>query len=346
MTKPYSLGVYVARWQGHHRGEQQVLSQALDSCDQVLVVLGSAGHSRDLYHPFDEEQREALIRAAVHPSQESRLRFVGIEDRCDNARWNGAVLRAIYELEHSRNVAWFIGADDPAVRYYRESFDQLTLVEVDAQVTLPKDTFALACRYFGARDAGALEENLAEIVPLRALRLLQNWQATSSWWGALCLECREIRNYRAVYTEKRYLTADAVVLCSGHVLLIQRREGAIGGGLWAMPGGFVDAHEMFYAAALRELEEETGLHIPLQEAAKMLRGFQVAEHPLRSPRARLVTQAAFFDLGDRPLPCVQGNDDASQAHWVPIEELRALTVQLFEDHAAVLDHFLNIYDRP
>ena len=67
------------------------------------------------------------------------------------------------------------------------------------------------------------------------------------------------------------------------------------------------------------------------------------DHPLRSPRARIVTRAFYFDLGPIPLPEVLGADDAQQARWVPISELPALEDQLFEDHGCILDHFVGLY---
>lgn len=50
-------------------------------------------------------------------------------------------------------------------------------------------------------------------------------------------------------------TADAVVLRQGRMLLIQRPDD----GLWALPGGFVEVRQTLAGAALRELQEETGL---------------------------------------------------------------------------------------
>lgn len=45
---------------------------------------------------------------------------------------------------------------------------------------------------------------------------------------------------------------------SGRVLL-GRRKGSHGAGTWALPGGWLEKGEEFAAAAVRELEEETGL---------------------------------------------------------------------------------------
>lgn len=49
--------------------------------------------------------------------------------------------------------------------------------------------------------------------------------------------------------------ADALVLREGRVLLVRRRDS----GLWAMPGGLVEVGDTLAGAAVRELQEETGL---------------------------------------------------------------------------------------
>lgn len=70
----------------------------------------------------------------------------------------------------------------------------------------------------------------------------------------------------AGYTASKYpgvsYTADNVIFTTiedtVHVLLIERAKAPFAG-YWALPGGFVDPNETGHSAALRELEEETGL---------------------------------------------------------------------------------------
>ena len=158
-------------------------------------------------------------------------------------------------------------------------------------------------------------------------------------------EHKAVMVYRAKYSAAVHLTADCVVTCSDHVLLI-KRGGDIGNGLWACPGGYLELRERFYEAAVRELAEETGLD-PLPARMRVaLRGQAIFDHPGRSARGRIITTAFHFDFADERLPEVEGKDDAARARWVPIAELPQLEEQLFEDHACILDHFLGVFRVP
>jgi len=68
----------------------------------------------------------------------------------------------------------------------------------------------------------------------------------------------------------------------------------------------------------------------------------VFDHPDRSLRGRVITHAHYFDLGSRRLPEVAGGDDAADARWVPIPQLRAMEDQFHDDHFHVLDAFLEL----
>jgi 8-oxo-dGTP diphosphatase len=58
--------------------------------------------------------------------------------------------------------------------------------------------------------------------------------------------------------------AGIVLFYSGYVLL-GKRKGAHGEGEWALPGGKVDPNEDPAKTAIRELEEETGIIVPVVE---------------------------------------------------------------------------------
>ncbi|NET33354.1 MAG: NUDIX hydrolase [Cyanothece sp. SIO1E1] len=126
------------------------------------------------------------------------------------------------------------------------------------------------------------------------------------------------------------LTVDCVIFGmdeseSLKVLLIQRAVEPFKD-CWALPGGFVDMEEDLEAAALRELEEETGVKDVFIE---QLFTFGA---PKRDPRGRVVS-VAYYALTNRAKHPVQASSDARNAKWFDFDQVPALAFdhqQIFE----------------
>jgi 8-oxo-dGTP diphosphatase len=108
-----------------------------------------------------------------------------------------------------------------------------------------------------------------------------------------------------------------------NVLLIQRKNDPFAG-QWAMPGGFVDMDEDLETAALRELEEETGVHDLFIE---QLFTFGA---PDRDPRGRVISVAyyALVNLEHHP---IEAASDARRVQWFPVNDVPELAF----DHAHI-----------
>lgn len=132
--------------------------------------------------------------------------------------------------------------------------------------------------------------------------------------------------------QKIFVAADAMVFdkTGEHlkILLIKRRNDPFKG-MWAFPGGFVEDDEELEDAAIRELEEETGVKL---QAMKQLHAFGKVG---RDPRFRTisVTHYAFVDSNDHP---AKGGDDAAEAKWVNVKDITELAF----DHVEILDYAL------
>jgi bifunctional NMN adenylyltransferase/nudix hydrolase len=137
-----------------------------------------------------------------------------------------------------------------------------------------------------------------------------------------------------------FVTVDAVVVQSGHVLLVQRKAHP-GKGLWALPGGFLDQGEKLIDACIRELREETRLKVPTPVLKGSIKNQQVFDDPYRSARGRTITQAFYIELEpNKELPKVKGSDDAKYARWVPMAELNPM--DMFEDHYFIIQEFTGL----
>ncbi len=62
------------------------------------------------------------------------------------------------------------------------------------------------------------------------------------------------------YPTRPFLAASAAVIRDGRVLIV-RRGGNFGRGIYTLPGGVVEAGETLTDAAIREVQEETGVTI-------------------------------------------------------------------------------------
>lgn len=99
-------------------------------------------------------------------------------------------------------------------------------------------------------------------------------------------------------------------------------------GQCAIPGGFVHEDEDLDQAALRELQEESGVTDVYLE---QLYSFG---DPNRDPRGRVITVAYFALISpDRKL---MAGSDAAAAAWYPIDQLPPLAF----DHATILNYAL------
>ena len=109
------------------------------------------------------------------------------------------------------------------------------------------------------------------------------------------------------------------------VLLVRRKIEPYKG-QFAIPGGFVLDNESLDAAALRELEEETGVRDVYLEQ------LYTFGEPRRDPRGRVISVAYFALISpDRPL---HAGTDASEAHWWPMSDLPELAF----DHEVILQY--------
>jgi len=353
-----SIAVCIGRFQPFHNGHLAALQEALDTSDQVIVAVGSAFRARTPKNPFTWQERHDMIRLGFSEESNQRLHIVPLRDYFDVERWSRAVCQQLSELtamlsDGSRSEIRVCGdwrhfslkngglASGwqilPSSRHgeidgskIRDNLFQAILRDSKNEIESGNFTRAL--------------EAVSSDVPLAVVRWLQE-NVKPTLWSYLAGEWQVLQRIRQSWQvapfPPTFTTVDAVVRCSQRVLLI-RRGGSPGCGLLALPGGFVEQSETVEEAAMRELSEETHIGVSRQTLRSSLVDKRVFDHPHRSLFGRVITHGHFFDLETSLLPCVQADDDARNAQWVPISDLPSMEDQFHDDHFFILDHFLKL----
>jgi 8-oxo-dGTP diphosphatase len=162
-------------------------------------------------------------------------------------------------------------------------------------------------------------------------------------------EDRFLEKYRAGAIARPSVTVDLVILTvldkDLKVLLVQRNEHPYKG-RWALPGGFVrvsddrkNQGEDLDDAALRELEEETGLS-PETCGRFFLEQVKTFGKPGRDPRMRVISVAYFALVRSELVPLIRAGGDVAHARWFSVAELPREEPLAF-DHAEILQATLD-----
>jgi bifunctional NMN adenylyltransferase/nudix hydrolase len=346
----HDFSVFIGRFQPLHIGHEHVVREALSRTDHVIVLIGSANVARDPRNPFTYDERAAMFRKAfAYEIANKRLILEPLDDHLySDTAWcaevQARVKRIVLELGNgggfpAHGLADFsihlAGYGKDASSYYLKLFPGWDSVQIDSQ--------------YGTFSSTDIRRQYFQRIPVVTRSILS--PGIAEWLDAFAMG----EEFRTLLAEREYLdaypgqwgkgpfvTADAVVIQSGNILLVERGQ-LPGKGLLALPGGFVDPGERIRDAAMRELREETGIsdgkgQIPPAMLASFIDDSRtrVFDAPTRSLRGRIITHAFLFRLPERAkLFQVKGGDDAAHAQWHRIGDLSAS--QFFEDHWSIIN---------
>jgi bifunctional NMN adenylyltransferase/nudix hydrolase len=337
MSNKYDALVLIGRFQPFHNAHLEIIHRATALCNKLIVITGSAMQPRTYKNPFTSIERDLMIRRATSGLSLSIVIEENIDTLYNDQAWAVRVQTLVAKHTKPGNKIAIIGHKKDNSSFYLDMFPQWGFENVEE--IAPLSAVNIRDLYF-KRNANM--EFIRGVVPQTTFDFLTVFWKTAPF-EQIVREREFVEKYKKQYASLPYppifSTADAVVIQSGHVLMIRRRAEP-GKGLWALPGGYVnaDTDKSVEDAAIRELREETGIKVP----APVLRGNIVRSRVFdaidRSPRGRIITHAFHIQLPDGELPKVKGQDDADKARWVPIAEVRS--EECFEDHYEILQHFL------
>lgn len=349
MTKKYDLLVYVGRFQPFHIGHQAVIEEGLKQAREVLVLIGSANEPRSIRNPFTYAERKGMI-TQTFIGQDVFVR--PIEDHTYNDEaWvrdvQAEATKICSTMTACQNRIGLIGCDKDHTSYYLKMFPRWDSVNIEPVVHPMVGDYVISStdirEDFLSYPEGGVLPSSKNILPEATKTFLKDFSLTPDFI-ALHKEFEYVQDYKRQWERAPYaptfVTVDAVVVQSGHILLVKRRAYP-GKGLLALPGGFLNQTETLIDGCLRELREETRLKVPAPVLKGSVVDQKVFDNPNRSSRGRTITHAFYIELApDEKLPPVKGSDDAEKAMWVPLSEVTP--DRMFEDHFHIIRRMVGV----
>jgi bifunctional NMN adenylyltransferase/nudix hydrolase len=335
--KIYDFAVIIGRFQPFHNGHLCLVDHAYSIAKHLIIVVGSHHAPISIRNPWDTIERELFIKTALDAYGPQNLTLIPLSDSAYNFNdWVIRVQQKVTTVAGSGTIS-IVGHYKDDTSYYLNHFPQWHL---DSLPTQADGISATAIRN------AVFENRLFEIkqhLPLAVYDELVKWTR-----GEVFLKLQEdyqfIQNYRKKWECAPYppmfVTADAVVIGLGHVLLVKRKMNP-GKGRYALPGGFVKQNESIENSCLRELKEETNIDLGYKELHGSIKLTHVFDHPLRDPRGRIITHAFMFELSIKELPKISAGDEALEALWFPLYKIERNESLFFNDHAQIIKFFIN-----
>lgn len=334
MTKQFDTLVLIGRFQPVHSAHAEIIRRATELAKQLIIIVGSAKQPRTYKNPWTSIERRMMLQNVCDTICAPQWCSIRIEENIDtiynDQAWAARIQGIVSKHTQPNDKIAIIGhSKDDSTSSYLKMFPQWGFQEVE--LIQPLHATNIRDLYFRKN---ANLNFLRNVVPQPVMRLLEGWNETPDYMQIIA-EREFVEKYKQQYASLPYppifVTADALVIQSGHILMIKRRAEP-GKGLWALPGGYVNAYtdRSVEDAMLRELREETGIKVPMPVLRGSIVATKVFDAVDRSPRGRIITHTSKIVLPDGELIKVKGGDDAEKAKMRPIAEIRS--DECFEDH--------------
>lgn len=339
-VKKYDTLVFIARLQPVHNAHAEIIRRAMELTTDLVIIIGSAKQPRTFKNPFTVAERIAMLSALVSTMDTKGCRVhyeSNVDTIYDDQAWAVRVQGIVSKYKMLGGNHGIIGHRKDNSSMYLDFFPQWEFEEVG--LLEPLHAVNIRDLYFKA------DSNLnfiKGVVPPTTYDIMESWKDSEAF-NQVVKEREFVDAYKKQWAGSPYpvifTTADALVVQSGHVLLIKRKAEP-GKGLWALPGGYVNAgtDRSVKDAMIRELREETGLKVPTPVLIGNIKKADVFDAIDRSPRGRIITHCFKIELPAGELPKVKGADDAEKAHWFQISDLKS--EDMFEDHFQIIQKML------
>ncbi len=335
-NKKFDFIIMIGDFSPLHIKYEQQLDEALTLSDNVIILINNTNIPRNIEHPFSFSERRDLIVSVLDNNVDTVYIEPIINYMYNWKLFESQILSKVYNiiLSKNSNQSTKIGiyTTDNQLAYKFPQFEHIRPT-IRTNNTEDQEVRNLMFSHGNVDNVShffsqSIFDKLVKFTQTNEFKDLQHeWQYVNNYK----------KSWEGAPFPPTFVTADAVVTHSGHILMVIR-GGYPGHNLYALPGGFLEQDETLEECAIRELKEETRINIPTNVLLSSIKSSKVFDNPNRSSRGRTITQAFFIELQTDSLPIVKGSDDATLAVWVPFNQIDLNTT--FEDHYHIKSHFI------
>lgn len=350
-NKKYKVAVVNGRFEIFHKGHWACVLRALDVAEQVTIIVGSANASRSITNPFTAEERIRVInRILVNKLSKpdyNRVKITVVNDNIRDTVWQADIRDCVYP--NSDKDVIMVGANKDADSWWLDVFgwdvESVEIYKDDNGKSLSSSR--LRDIYFKSDEIelAILSEYLGweQIDFLNEFMFSEHYKQLKLDYEYKVSELKKFDSYPYKGT-LNCSTADAVVICNGHVL-VTTRGNMPGLGLYALPGGHKNDDETYLDCAIRELREEIKLHVPLKVIRGSIKDQKIFDAPKRSSILCKPTLGVYIEIlpdSNGSLPRVAVGDEIAKVEWMPLNIARRNQNRFFDDHWQIISYFTGL----
>lgn len=352
-SQEVDFAVFIGRMRPPHLAHEFIINEALKRAKCLIVLVGSANRARSYANSAFSfpEVSEIIAWLYKHEISTKRMIVKALPDYIyDEAGWIANTKKVVNESiaeylftegkahhDPSDYKVALAGFGKDSSSYYLKRFPEWDSIQVGRQFALLS-----ACHIREAYFQRVPQTSEFGLSP-KVIEYLHGFMHTDEFVYV-------VREREAIDRNiKQYglgpFNAGDVILTHADKVLTVTRNGAVGYGLEAFPGGMHNRGETLNGCALREFDEE-GSAFRLNPGFKevMLSHFAGYRHfdaPHRDPRGHYISHAFHYALPDDfPIHEIklEARDDAREIKWKSINEWGHETA--FLDHYGMLRTFL------
>lgn len=338
-------GVYIGRFRPLHSAHLQTIKTAISATEQTVILIGSSFSSRTVKNPFTFDEISIMIRSCLTEDENKRLFIEPIIDHLyDDSKWMFQVQRIMGKYANDEEITLFGNKKDSS-SFYLDFFPQWNFSNIENVTNL--NATDIRDLYFNKVPVDEIDGNwmtIQTMVPAPVFSFLKTF-SHSEKYDTLVEEYMFLKDMNVKWSKAPYkpmfVATDAIVEVSGHILLV-KRDKAPGKGLWALPGGFLQDDSSIVDSMIYSLDHKTKIRMSKKFLIGNVKEKTVFDHPKRSLRGRIISNAFHIKLPYGNLPEVN-----KHSQWFSLAELSKMGELIFEDHLDIISHFTGIVkERP